>query len=347
MTKRKKNLPLNFKIYDARGDLSKLWFVYYYEGSKRIKKFEGINLHDTAADRLAAAQQLIKKLKTAHLRKVSRVEEVIWHYIEVNSANWKKKTIEQYHSTANVLFEYLAGRTPTVRIMTEFMEKIKREKHPTTYNRYLAYTRRFLKEVGYDYLLDGFKTLKSNSTPARYFQLHQAKRLLKTIDEKDPELGIFIRYIYYCFIRPNELRQLRVGDLLLEEMEIRIPGNVSKNRKTQYIVIPEAFQPHLQDLFYKSPGEYLFPSKLDHTTHVGKNTMYHRHAQFLKELNYGYGYTLYSWKHTGAVAAAKAGISVKELQLQLRHHSLDQTDKYLRQMGVKDLTQLSTQFPGI
>jgi integrase len=347
MTKRKKNLSLHFKIYDAGGDLSKKWFVYYYEGTTRIKKFEGINHHRTVADRRAAAKQLIKKLKTAHLRKVSRVEEVIWHYIEVNEPRWKKKTVEQYRSSAGILISHLAGRTPNVRIVTEFLEKIKREKHPTTYNRYLAYTRRFLGEAGYDYLLEGFKALKSHSTPARYFQRHQARRLLNIIDQKDPELALFIRYIYFCFIRPNELRQLRVGDMLLAEMEIRIPGSISKNRKTQYIVIPKAFQPYLKNLFNKSPGEYLFPSRKDENRPIGKNTMYHRHCQFLKALNYGEGYSLYSWKHTGAVAAAKAGISIKELQLQLRHHSLDETDKYLRQMGVKDLTQLSEGFPDI
>ncbi|MCX6269628.1 MAG: hypothetical protein NTU44_00125 [Bacteroidetes bacterium] len=36
-------------------------------------------------------------------------------------------------------------------------------------------------------------------------------------------------------------------------------------------------------------------------------------------------------KHTGAVEASKY-IPVKDLQMQLRHHSLDQVDAYLRQM---------------
>ena len=56
---------------------------------------------------------------------------------------------------------------------------------------------------------------------------------------------------------------------------------------------------------------------------------------------------LYSWKHTGAVMAVKAGIHIKQLQIQLRHHSLDQVDQYLRDLGVSDLSDLARSFPGI
>lgn len=66
-----------------------------------------------------------------------------------------------------------------------------------------------------------------------------------------------------------------------------------------------------------------------------------------KIFGFGKGYTLYSWKHTGAIQAVKAGIGVKELQIQLRHHSLDMVNQYLRQMGVWDLGQLQEKFPGL
>jgi hypothetical protein len=47
------------------------------------------------------------------------------------------------------------------------------------------------------------------------------------------------------------------------------------------------------------------------------------------------------------VTLAKAGASLKEIQLQMRHHSVEQTDQYLRQMGVKDLGRLKSNFPTI
>lgn len=78
----------------------------------------------------------------------------------------------------------------------------------------------------------------------------------------------------------------------------------------------------------------------------GSGTMYRRHVRALAACGLNnQGYTLYSWKHTGAVAAAKSNIPIKQLQLQLRHHSLDQVDQYLRQMGVSDLREIAADFP--
>lgn len=77
--------------------------------------------------------------------------------------------------------------------------------------------------------------------------------------------------------------------------------------------------------------------------------MYNRHLCILNALGFdkNKGYCLYSWKHTGAIQAVKNGVGVKELQIQLRHHSLDQVNEYLRQMGVWDLKNLQANFPAI
>ena len=147
--------------------------------------------------------------------------------------------------------------------------------------------------------------------------------------------------LFYCFIRPNsELRLLRVGDILLDEWKVLIRADVSKNKKQEYVTIPKAFRPALSDLKRRNPGEMLFPGKHDCTKPMGCNTMYERHRKILKQLGFSSDYKLYSWKHTGAVMAVKAGIPVKELQIQLRHHSLEMVDRYLRQMGVWDLVNL-------
>ena len=63
--------------------------------------------------------------------------------------------------------------------------------------------------------------------------------------------------------------------------------------------------------------------------------MYERHKKILKELDlWGKDYTLYSWKHTGVVSAYKARIDIKSIQLQCRHYSLEQTDIYLKSLGL-------------
>jgi hypothetical protein len=77
------------------------------------------------------------------------------------------------------------------------------------------------------------------------------------------------------------------------------------------------------------------------------NRMNKRHRKILTDLGFSTAHKLYSWKHTGAINAVLAGVTVKELQIQLRHASLEEVDKYLRQLGAFDLKALEDKFPGI
>lgn len=345
MAGEKKVLPPDFRLYDAK-DLSKNWFVYWYEGAKRVRKYGDINTYDTVEARHQAAEKLIEQLRATHLRRVTRSEETLRRFLEDHAPKWRPRTREQYLSCANVLFAHLAGQELTQARLDAFLLHIEHTRHPTTFNKYVAILKRLMRGAGLAFRFEQEKA-KAHATPARYFQSHQARLLLSRIDEQDTALGLFVRFIYYCFLRPGELRRLKAGDVLLEEGEIRVPGAISKNGKTQHVVLPDAFRPSLEVLWRLAPGDYVFPSPVDKSKPLSKNVMYRRHKAILDALNFGEGYTLYSWKHTGAVAAAKAGIPLKELQLQLRHHSLDETDGYLRQMGVKDLGKLRVAFPGV
>lgn len=347
MSEEKKLFPsVSYRIYSPE-DLSKKWFVYWYEGSKRCRKYGDVNQAKTYAKRMELAKDLVRQLKRENRRHISKTEQAVRQYLEQNMNTWKKKTQEQYVSNANVFFDFLDGRELTETLIKEFLQGIKNTRHATTYNKYRASLKRLFDAVGATYLMEDIKPIKAIKTPARYFQTYQAKRLIRHIEAIDEDLCLFIKFVYYCFIRPGELRRLQVGDLLMDDKEIRVPGDKSKNKKTEYVAIPEVFFPEIEPYFYASPGEYLFSSPNDPTKPIGQSTMYRRHKKILKELNFGDGYSLYSWKHTGAVAAAKAGVGMKELQLQLRHHSLDQTDQYLRQMGIRDVERLRHNFPRI
>ena len=346
MSEEKKVTP-TYKVYSP-SDLSKKWFVYWYDGSRRVRKYGKINQYATQAERERAARQLIKELQQSERRRITTTEEAVSQFIDEQKSQWRPKTLQQYQSTANILFEYLNGREVGQEVVNHFLQHIKDTRHGTTYNRYVVITRRLLTAAGYKHLFADVELVKAHKTPARYFQAHQARRLMACMEDQQPELALFCKFVYFTFIRPGELRLLRVGDVLMDEKEIRIPGNVSKNRKTEHVVIPDAFFPDLEHLYDRGPGAYLFPSKKQPGHPYGKDVMYRRHEKILDHLNFGRGFTLYSWKHTGAVALVKQGnVNVKELQLQLRHSSLEQTDRYLRQMGVKDLARLRESFPAV
>lgn len=339
-------LSPTYRIYQPV-DLDKKWFVYWKEGGKRQRKYGNINTAQTYAGRMERARALIEQLKKERRRPVSVAEQMVRDFLIRNQGLWSAKTRATYDTVTDIFFEYLGGYEPTPELALAFLQHLHTTRHGSTYNKYRAILKRLFDGVGAAYLFADTQPVKANPTPARYFQTYQARRLGKVIQERDKGLWLFVQLMYYCFLRPKELRLLRAGDFLLDDREVRVPGEVSKNRKTQFVAIPDVFFPQVAFLYDTDPGQLLFPSPADPEQYIGKSTMYRRHLRILNELNFGQGYTLYSWKHTGAVAAAKAGVSLKELQLQLRHHSLDETDGYLRQMGIRDVQRLRHIFPGI
>jgi len=326
MGSEKKVFP-EFKICGP-ADMSADWYVEWYGPTgKRHKRRTGINQHKTPAARRAAAEALIEQIKAELVPDQS--------------------PYEAYRGKIDDLFDYLRGHPPTVSLVEAYFREKRRQLHPTTYNKYLEQIGKVFRMIDLPGdLLAGLEPLRAKSVPDRYYQKQQKLRLKRLISQEDPQLWLFIQFIYYTFIRPNsELRRLQVMHLMIDEGKIFIPGMISKNRDSEYVAIPPVFLPTVRAEYeYSAAADYLFPSRVVDDAPVSYNNMYARHRKYLKQLRFPNGYTLYSWKHTGAVAAIQAGVSVKDLQLQMRHKSLDQTDQYLRQMGVQQMSSIE-RFP--
>lgn len=336
----------DFRIYSP-SDLGKKWFVEYYNEEGRQKKYGTINQEPTFEGRMKAAKALVTQLKQKDPLK--RVGESEFERAKkwMDAQGWRPKSYSTHLTIANAWWDFLDHRKPSNELVQQFFQNLQATKSPTTHNNYLYLLNAILTGIGQGDICKGIKKLRQSPSPARYFQKFQINRLAVAIAEKDAQLYLFVQFIYYCFIRPRELVHLRASNVILEGKQIYIPGHISKNKKSEYITIPDAFLPSLEFIKNVDPKQLLFPSPLDITKPIGYDKMYRRHQKILKALNFGKGYVLYSWKHTGAVMAVKAGISLKELQIQLRHHSLDQVDQYLRQMGVWDLQKLQASFPAL
>ncbi|MCH2044796.1 MAG: tyrosine-type recombinase/integrase [Saprospiraceae bacterium] len=254
-------------------------------------------------------------------------------------------------SKVRALFNYLGQRPVTRNNIDKFFDFLLEEKRlrPATYNNYLGILDRLLRPLGYTGTKHIAK-IKRDCVPARYFTRSQANFIISRLEEENPPLWFFVQFVYYCFLRPRtELRLLKVGNIILEDQKILVPYNIAKNKKTQYVIIPDAFIDLVEKKVKgRNPNEYLFLSTKFPNQPTGVNTFAAQHRKLLKK--YGFEtrfYKLYSWKHTGAVVAAKNNIHIKQLQIQLRHHSLDQVNDYLRQMGVTDMDDFSSKMPSI
>ena len=343
MSVEKKFVP-RFQLFSPV-DLGKDWFIFYYEGGKRKKVKGGINRHHTFDERMASAFALKEKLESEY-QAPKPVREKMLDWVEENRGRWRRKSYQTFRSKIDCLLRWAKGREISAELLRAFFCELAKAKHKQTYRAYFAVLQRIFKEIGEPELLGGVGRLSATSTPAKYFQAHQIARIKKRLLEVDHSLWLACQFIYFCFIRPGELRLLKIGDIDFDDWKICVRSEVSKNKKQQFVPVPLAFRPALKSLAERAPNEFVF-FKNDCTKPLPVNGLLNRFRKVLTELGFGSEHKLYSWKHTGAVACVRAGTSLKELQIQLRHHSLEEVDKYIRQLGVNDLQDLENKFPAI
>jgi integrase len=180
---------------------------------------------------------------------------------------------------------------------------------------------------------------------------HDREVLRLYMQEKDPQLWLVCLMEYYCAIRPGEIRELRVGDVSLESGTIRVPGNVSKNRRSETIDIPEQLLKVLQEEWElaKYPPEWYIFSRdgMPGTQMVGRGRFRTRFLKIIKELGMPTRYRLYSFKHTGAVKLVDAGVGIWELQQHFRHTSITTTEQYIRKRIGQRSEMIRKHFPDI
>ena len=171
--------------------------------------------------------------------------------------------------------------------------------------------------------------------PPRYFQEHSLRNMRKYMLENDPQLWLASRLIFYCYIRPHEIRFMKVGDILINEGVIRIKADISKNRKERNPVIPEHFKQELiQEGILNYPEDFFLISRkqVPDQKGVSKNYLWNHFDKVRKALGIQKEFKFYGFKHTGMVMSKKSGADSKDIQMQAGHHSLDMLDRYINQM---------------
>lgn len=161
------------------------------------------------------------------------------------------------------------------------------------------------------------------------------------------QLELFISFIYYTLARPKEISLLKVGDIDMKECSVLIKG---ENSKTKFDAKVE-LAPSLQKIILKSGilkyqhDDYIFSANgLPGVNPLHENFFWDKHKRVLKRtglLEINSKFSLYSYKHSGAISLYKATKDIKLVQRQCRHRNLDQTNAYLRDLGkLSDFNQL-------
>lgn len=170
--------------------------------------------------------------------------------------------------------------------------------------------------------------------------------LLKAVKyDKQLYMGCLLQF--FCAVRPGrEMTGLRVYDFNIDDNSITMRAAISKNKKTQVITIPKQFQPIVARWIKGlKPNDYFISRG---PVLLGRDTLSKRYTYVTAHLGYPSRYTFYSWKHSGIYENARnKTMSLKELQLHDRHHSLDQMNEYLRSMGIVDAPNIKDNYADV
>lgn len=367
-------------------DPNKRWYIVFWVWDSEKGKLTRcrdwtVNKYTTVKDRYNYAKQLMRTIdkllvagNTINMRAIAEIKAKQISYdkdiklvkglrlaLIFKQGETRKSTAQNIESILTVFEEFvdiqqwgdLYARSITQRDIRMFLDHVSAKGlSNTTRNSYMGKMSTLFSALRSREIIpvnpcEGISLLNEETGRNWAFTEEQVAQLKPVIIAKHPELWDFIQFMVYGFIRPNEIRQLRVNTTDLVNNKIFIAGNISKNRKSAHVKVSSKFRPTIEKLTASRPmNAYIFENPKKGGM-LPENLMSTWHLEILRELGYSADYTLYSWKHTGVIMHYRAGVDIKSLQEQLRHSSLTETDTYLKSLGLFTNTEIEDKSPAI
>ncbi|WP_372792051.1 tyrosine-type recombinase/integrase [Lutibacter sp.] len=381
------------KIYNANGDLSKRWYVYYrYRNPetgelKRMPSiFLGANNYKTKVERLSiltSFQKTLSKILKDGYNPFEGNQNLYNKEIEKNSSI--KVEIEKPKMTIKEAIDYslnlkkqtlkytsYRGLSNRVNNFTEWIEKNHsklntiEDLNKKTINEFLNFQlektsagnrnnfRADLSSV-FQVLEDNeiiiinyvkkIPNLKSIPTRNKTYSNELQEEIYTYLENNDPLLLLYIKFISYNFLRPIEVCRLKVKDINIKERKLQFEA---KNNTLKTKIIPEILISQLPDLSKLNPDDNLFtPDQIGREWNTNENDKRNYFSKRFKKVvkdhfNLGVDYGLYSFRHTFITKLYKelrkdySPFEAKsKLMLITGHATMDALEKYLRDIDAE------------
>lgn len=161
------------------------------------------------------------------------------------------------------------------------------------------------------------------------------KQIASMLQANDRNFLFSCYLLYYCCVRPVEQTRLKLCYFNLKECTLTIPAEISKNRTTQTITVPQKVLSYALDIgiFNYPPDYFLFSDNLLPGNRKITTRWLTEHWQRMsKALKLDKDFTFYSLKDTGITEMLNKKVSNIAVRDQARHSSLAITDVYTRHL---------------
>lgn len=364
------------KLHHYNGDVSKAWYVSFYiqQPSGEWKEYQrrgGINYEKNKNERLKEGRALCKAIenklkdgwtpegyKDSPLTLIEAIEEIQ----KLKASSFKPKSLRNYKDITGIFKKWLKEKGYTAIHAAQFdtsaarkyLDYLVKEKaySGSTHNNNLDMMRACFNSMKERKWVEvnpftGIKRLPTDTGKNIAYSEQEARELIKYFKENDKRMYYAVNFVFHGFIRKTELCTIKVGDIDLENMTIKLNSKDTKNRIQDSVTITPGLMSVIKELFdtYKidmsKRSWYLFGKGLlpgpDKCTRPDDLS-----DLFLKlKRKAGVGtdkQSFYSFKHTGVIAYWKAIKDPYAIQRQCRHSDLRVTMIYLKSLGLQPNT---------
>lgn len=348
------------------------WYIIYYQTNPdtgiraRFRETYDLNRIKNLRERKKRANEIVAEINSKlhfgypYVKLESELAETamtkaIDIALEVKCQSDRPDTRKTYKTARNTFKLFLKAQNmcqlPIGKLTgahaIQYMDYLVRERGISnlTYNNYITQMHSLMNElIKREYIstnpFAGIKKKKATQKLRNGIDDINKAIIIQYIKDNDKVLFLAILLLYYTFIRPAEMRRLRIKDINLKRRMISMDGAQTKNRRIAIKTIPDTMLEYLtecMDSLKDYPGNYLIfgkGMKPHESIPSGSNTMNDRHKRLIRKLFAAgvvddiSGLSIYSWKDTGVQNYLEVQVNMYELMRQLGHADLETTQIY-------------------
>ena len=363
------------KVFDADGDITRRWYVYYSYRNPDDRQWSRFRIYistgiSSRTKRYVKANEIITDLRKKLLSGYNPFREQAQGFsfkmamkfaVDYKLSCTGKRTSFTYRSIVKLFMKWakenrmdeMPVATISKNIVRQYFDEClthERISMRTYNNRLRALKTMFNVLIEREYIevnpMAGLKMMRMNDAEITAFTSGELKKIAEILPGYNFQLYVISQLIFYCFLRPAELVRLQFRNVLWDDRIILVPGSKSKNGCSESIVMPVQLMNNLNGWCLDHPGEwFLFSSFLmPGSRQISPNRISDHWRTFKKK--YGIRKNIYDLKHTGNGIAFDLNLNARDIQLQNRHYSLDQTQQYLNKFRRKASDNFINNFRG-
>ncbi len=374
-----KNYWTTPKVKSYPLESGKEWYVWFrFNGGNPTRVRLGLNKIPDYNERLKEANALADAIKlrlekgwtpdnsNKHIKSIGIIDAIQYGFNQ-KKLMVSKNTADNFQSSVNFFTEALKKLKYSTMVAGNFerfhakkvMEYLKSEKQwkNKNYNKHLGYLRSIFSEiVEADYSkvnpFNDIRNLKQEESIANIPPTDEEMKLIcEQLQKNNYGFYIFYMLIYYCGIRPDEIRQLRIKHIDFEKQCFNLPGEITKNGKFRSVPMLGNVYNLLKDCKDSNSDYFVFGTWVPNGGIHSHKNWFSPNPYSLKEdtpnkqwnklikIGLGINRTLYSGKHKGADDKLAAGLDIKTICDIFGHSETKMTERYTHSLKENRLNE--------